>query len=72
MPDPPAEELDHPGAGHGQVAVRETFFDRWNDTPSDLKIELVEKVPSPILGVEEIASKIEFAGCSSSSLRQRP
>jgi hypothetical protein len=48
--------------GTGQVAVRETFFDRRNDTPSDLRIELVGDVPPPVLGVDELASKLEFAG----------
>jgi hypothetical protein len=47
--------------GTGQLAVRETFFDRKHDAPANLRIELVGDVPPPILGVEEIASKIEFA-----------
>ena len=47
--------------GTGQLAVRETFFDRVNDKPADLRIELVGEVPPPILGVEEIAGKLEFA-----------
>jgi hypothetical protein len=48
--------------GTGQVAVRETFFDRRVDTPADLRIELVGEVPPPVLGVEELAGKLEFAG----------
>ena len=48
-------------AGSGQLAVRETFFDRLNDAPADLRIELVGDEPPPILGVEELASKMEFA-----------
>ena len=47
--------------GTGQLAVRETFFDRVTDIPADLRIELVGEVPPPILGVEEIAGKLEFA-----------
>jgi hypothetical protein len=47
--------------GTGQLAVRETFFDRVRDTPSDLRIELVGDAAPPILGVEELASKMEFA-----------
>jgi hypothetical protein len=48
--------------GTGQLAVRETFFDRRVDTPADLRVELVGKVPPPVLGVEELAGKLEFAG----------
>jgi hypothetical protein len=62
MPDPRPKNSVVLAPGTAQVAVRETFFDRWNDTPSDLRIELLDEVPSPILGVEEIASKLEFAG----------
>lgn len=62
-PDPGANEKNiicvPPGTG--QLAVRETFFDRLRDEPADLRIELVGDVPPPILGVEEIASKMEFA-----------
>ena len=47
--------------GTGQLAVRETFFDRVHDRPADLQIELVGDVPPPILGVDEIAAKLEFA-----------
>jgi hypothetical protein len=47
--------------GTGQLAVRETFFDRWRDRPADLRIQLVGEVPPPLLGVEELASKMEFA-----------
>ena len=61
MPDPRPKNSVVLAPGTGQVAVRETFFDRWKDTPSDLRIELVDDVASPILGVEEI-SKLEFAG----------
>ena len=62
MPDPRPRNSIVLLPGTGQVAVRETFFDRSHDTPSDLRIELVDDVPPPVLGVEEIASKIEFAG----------
>jgi hypothetical protein len=48
--------------GTGQLAVRETFFDRRVDIPADLRVELVEDEPPPVLGVEELASKLEFAG----------
>jgi hypothetical protein len=48
--------------GTGQLAVRETFFDRRTDTPADLRVELVGEVAPPVLGVEELAAKLEFAG----------
>jgi hypothetical protein len=48
--------------GTGQLAVRETFFDRRVDRPADLRVELVEGEPPPVLGVEELAGKLEFAG----------
>jgi hypothetical protein len=48
--------------GTGQLAVRETFFDRRVDRPADLRVELVDGEPPPVLGVEELASKLEFAG----------
>jgi len=48
--------------GTGQVAVRETFFDQRVDTPADLRVELVDEVAPPVLGVEELAEKLEFAG----------
>jgi hypothetical protein len=62
LPDPPPKNFITLEPGTGQLAVRETFFDRWHDTPSDLRVELVGDVPPPILGVEEIAAKLEFAG----------
>jgi hypothetical protein len=61
LPDPVPKNSIALEPGTGQLAVRETFFDRLNDVPADLRIELVGEVPSPILGVEEIASKMEFA-----------
>jgi hypothetical protein len=62
MPDPRPRNSIVLVPGTGQVAVRETFFDRARDTPSDLRIELVDHVPPPVLGVEELAAKMEFAG----------
>jgi hypothetical protein len=62
MPDPAPRNSIVLEPGTGQVAVRETFFDRRHDTPSDLRVELVDPVPPPILGVEELAGKLEFAG----------
>ena len=49
-------------SGTGQLAVRETFFDRLVDKPADLRVELVDSEPSPVLGAEELAGKLEFAG----------
>jgi hypothetical protein len=48
--------------GTGQLAVRETFFDRRADRPAHLRVELVGGEPPPVLGVEELAGKLEFAG----------
>jgi hypothetical protein len=48
--------------GTGQVAVRETFFDKGRDRPSDLRIELVGDVPPPELDAVDLAAKVEFAG----------
>jgi hypothetical protein len=48
--------------GTGQLAVRETFFDRRLDQPADLRIELVGGAAPPVLGAEELAGKLEFAG----------
>ncbi|HXW33876.1 MAG TPA: DUF1214 domain-containing protein [Acidimicrobiales bacterium] len=48
--------------GTGQLAVRETFFDRGTERESDLRLELVGDVPPPKLDSEEFASKLEFAG----------
>ncbi len=62
MPDPRPRNSILLLPGTGQVAVRETFFDRSRDRPSDLRIALLDDAPPPVLGVEEIASKIEFAG----------
>jgi len=47
--------------GTGQLAVRETFFDRRVDKPADLRVELVDGEPPPVLGAEELAGKLEFA-----------
>ena len=47
--------------GTGQVAVRETFFDRTADRAADLQLELVGDVPPPILSPDELQPKLEFA-----------
>jgi hypothetical protein len=48
--------------GTGQLAVRETFFDKDHDRPSDLRLELVDPGSPPQLQPEELAPKLEFAG----------
>jgi hypothetical protein len=48
--------------GTGQVAVRETFFDRRRDTPSDLGLELIGQVEPPLLDAGALATSLEFAG----------
>ena len=45
-----------------QLAVRETFFDRRHDRPSELRVELVGDVAPPLLRAEELAGSLEFAG----------
>lgn len=60
-PDPKPNNVIVVPPGTGQLAVRETFFDRRHEAPAELSIELVGEVPPPILGVEEIVSKMEFA-----------
>ncbi|HZU79327.1 MAG TPA: hypothetical protein VE991_05380 [Acidimicrobiales bacterium] len=61
-PDPRPVNCVEMGPGTGQLAVRETFFDRRTEKPSDLRMELVGEVAPPVLGVEELASTLEFAG----------
>jgi hypothetical protein len=61
LPSPRPTNCIELAPGTGQLAVRETFFDRRRDTPADLRVELVGEVPPPTLGVEELASKLEFA-----------
>ncbi|MDE3086264.1 MAG: DUF1214 domain-containing protein [Acidobacteriota bacterium] len=62
MPSPaPAHWIELPPET-AQLAVRETFFDRAHDRPSELRVELVGDVAPPVLGVEELAGKLEFAG----------
>jgi hypothetical protein len=47
--------------GTGQLAVRETFFDRRRDRPAALRIELLGDVAPPVLDADELAGKLEFA-----------
>ena len=67
------EELGHPGAGHRRRwRCRETFFDRWKDTPSDLKIELSRDGPVTDPGRRGDRSQASSSlDCSSSSSRRR-
>ncbi len=62
MPDPAPNNSIVLEPGTGQLAVRETFFDRRHDQPADLRIDLLDNVPPPNLGAEELAAKMEFAG----------
>jgi hypothetical protein len=47
--------------GTGQLAVRETFFDRAHDRPADLRLALVGDVAPPILSPDDLVPKLEFA-----------
>ncbi len=66
----PADQLPDPRPvnsivlepGTGQVAFRETFFDKPNDRPSDLRMDLVGDVDPLVLDAEDLATKLEFAG----------
>jgi hypothetical protein len=57
---PPANVIELV-AGTGQVAVRETFFDRRHDAQAELRLELVGEVPPPILHPDELAARLDFA-----------
>ena len=48
--------------GTGQVAFRETFFDKRRDRPSNLRIDLVGEAPPAQADADDIATKLEFAG----------
>lgn len=66
----PASELERSTARNkiellpttGQLAVRETFFDRANDRAADLRLEVVGGVPPSQLRVRDFAEKLGFAG----------
>jgi hypothetical protein len=62
LPDPRPKNSIVLEPGTGQVAVRETFFHRVTDTPSNLRIELVDPGPPPVLDAEELAGQLEWAG----------
>jgi hypothetical protein len=62
LPEPRPKNCIELAPGTGQLAVRETFFDRRRDRPADLRVELLGDEPPPVLGVEELAAKLEFAG----------
>ena len=62
LPDPRPKNCIELPPGTGQLAVRETFFDRGRDRSADLRVELVGAVPPPVLGVEELAVGLESAG----------
>jgi len=61
-PDPPPANWIPLLPGTGQVAVRETFFDRRVQRPSDLRLELLADVPPPVLSPAELVPRLEFAG----------
>lgn len=58
-PPPPNTVAMVPGTG--QLAVRETFFDRRRDRPSDLRLDVVGPVEPPLLSADELAAKLSFA-----------
>jgi hypothetical protein len=66
----PADQLPEPRSassvvlepGTGQVAIRETFFDKRVERPADLRILAVGDVAPPRLDADDLAAKLEFAG----------
>ena len=48
--------------GTGQLAVRETFFDRRQGRRSDLRLDLVDPTTAPRLTSESLVPLLEFAG----------
>jgi hypothetical protein len=62
-PRPPNSVVLEPGAA--QLAIRETYFRKSSDEWARLRVELVDDpsrpVPAPLLTVDELAPKLEFA-----------
>jgi hypothetical protein len=48
-------------AGTGQLAVRETFFDRRTERPAELKLDLVGGEAPPTIDPASLAPQLEFA-----------
>ena len=65
MPDPQPRNAVVLDPGTAQLAIRETHFDKRPEAFSRLRMELVpepdEVVPPPLLSVDELAPKLEFA-----------
>jgi hypothetical protein len=65
MPDPAPRNAVVLEPGTAQLAFRATHFDKRNEKLADLRMELVpepgEVVPPPLLSVDELAPKLEFA-----------
>ena len=65
MPEPRPRNSVVLEPGTAQLAIRETHWDKRSETLSQLRMELVpapgEVVPPPVLSVDELAPKLEFA-----------
>jgi len=61
LPDPAPPNTVVLPPGTGQLAVRETFFDRRHESPADLRVELVGPEPAPVVRADDLAAKIEVA-----------
>jgi hypothetical protein len=65
MPEPRPRNSVVLEPGTAQLAIRETHWDKRSETLSRLRMELVpasgESVPPPVLSVDELAPKLEFA-----------
>jgi hypothetical protein len=62
VPHPPPANYIELVPGTGQVAVRETFYHRRTDRPSDLRLRLVDDVAPPVLQPDELVAAMTFAG----------
>ena len=60
-PDPVPANWIEIEPGTGQLAVRETFFDKRTERPADLQLELVDDVAPPVLSPDELVEKLQFA-----------
>ena len=59
--DPPARNWVELVPGTGQLAVRETFFDRRQARPSELRLDLLDPEPPPRLAGDVLAPALEMA-----------
>lgn len=61
LPDPPPANVVVLEPGTGQLAVRETFFDKRRQRHAELRLELVGVAAPPVLVGDDFAAKLEAA-----------